>query len=86
MSGIEELRTEIAALRGELEQWKARVVEIMGVASRAQGLAEGVADMQKIINASHDRRLIALENPPMPKPIPFGTTYISQSPNSGEKL
>ena len=86
MSGIEELRTEIAALRGELEQWKARVVEIMGVASRAQGLAEGVADMQKIINASHDRRLMALESRPVPKPIPFGTTYISPSPNSGEIL
>jgi hypothetical protein len=86
MSETEELRAEIAALRGELEQWKARVVEIMGVASRAQGLVEGVADMQKIINASNERRLIALESHPEPKPIPFGTTYISQSPNSGEKL
>ena len=86
MSGIEELRTEIAALRGELEQWKARVVEIMGVASRAQGLAEGVADMQKVINASNDRRLVALESRPMLKPIPFGTTYLAPSPNSGEIL
>ena len=86
MSGIDELRTEIAALRGELEQWKARVVEIMGVASRAQGLAEGVADMQKVINASNDRRLVALESRPMLKPIPFGTTYLAPSPNSGEIL
>jgi hypothetical protein len=86
MSEVEGLKAEIAALRGEVEQWKSRVVEIMGVASRAQGFTEGVAGTQKIINESYERRLAALESKPSLKPLPFGQTYISPSPNSGEAL
>lgn len=61
MSELEELKADVVALRTEVEQWKAHVVEIMGVASRAQGLVEGVAEIQKVLNTSFERRLLALE-------------------------
>ena len=58
---FDDLKGELILLRGEIEMWKAHVVEIMGIANRAQGFGEGVAGTQKILNDSFDRRLSALE-------------------------
>jgi|WetSurMetagenome_2_1015567.scaffolds.fasta_scaffold02463_14 hypothetical protein len=79
---VAELQQQVVALRAEVMEWKTRVVELMGVASRAHGFAEGVAQTQQQLNASIDRRVSALECRQLPQALPFGATHLPPMPNT----
>ena len=86
MSEVEELKAEIAVLRGEVEKWKTITIEVLGKASRAQGFAEGVGEGANMSIRFLTDRIAALENGNFLKQLPFGTTHLAPSPNSGEML
>lgn len=96
MSEVEGLKAEIAVLRGEVEQWKVIVIDVLGKASRAQGFAEGVGEGTRMQLDALNGRVTLLESRqsmrylsfPIGPTGPAKTTIIplTGSPNSEEML
>jgi ubiquinone biosynthesis protein UbiJ len=86
MTEFDELKAEVAALRAEVDKWKAITIDVLGKASRAQGFAEGVGEGARMQLDALNGRVTMLEMSQNNKPLPFGMTYLAPSPNSGETL
>jgi hypothetical protein len=83
MLELKELRKEVGGLRKEVEAWKAIAVYQEGKIGRAQGTAEGVAEMAKLLLDALDRRVTALEQlrqAPQPVLHPAGQTWTTWKP------